>query len=155
MFSASVRPHILDEQEAFIRQVTKIPLDQRKCQDLITLDTLHAYCGGLESTPVVRKLNAYSHRRKYPLISPINFLFVVSWSNIGHLFFAEMEAARQRAHVWAAAAWRKEEEKAKGKEGASLSTLRAIGKGMFKRKADEKDDCLSKKVSITPRGEAS
>ena len=30
-FSASVRPHIIDEQEAFIRQVTKIPLDEQRC----------------------------------------------------------------------------------------------------------------------------
>ena len=33
-----------------------------------------------------------------------------------------------------------------------MSALRAIGKGTFKRKADEKDDFLSKKVSVTPRG---
>ena len=31
-----------------------------------------------------------------------------------------------------------------------MSALRAIGKGTFKRKADEKDDFLLKKVSVTP-----
>ena len=62
-------PHIIEEQEDFIRRVTEIPLDQRKCRDLITLDTLHLYCGGPELTPIARQLNAYSRRRKYPLIS--------------------------------------------------------------------------------------
>ncbi|KAL0000607.1 hypothetical protein SO802_014388 [Lithocarpus litseifolius] len=59
---ASVRPHISDEQEDFIRWVTKIPLEERKCWDLITLDTLHLYCGGPELTPIARRLNAYSRR---------------------------------------------------------------------------------------------
>ena len=62
-------PHIIEEQEDFIRRVTEIPLDQRKCRDLITLDTLHLYCGGLEPTLIACQLNAYSRRRKYPLIS--------------------------------------------------------------------------------------
>uniref|UniRef100_A0A7N2MDM9 Uncharacterized protein n=1 Tax=Quercus lobata TaxID=97700 RepID=A0A7N2MDM9_QUELO len=53
----SVRPHIIDKQEAFIRQVIEIPLDKRKCRDLITLDTLHAYCSGPEPTPIARRLN--------------------------------------------------------------------------------------------------
>ena len=61
---ASVRPRIIDEYEAFIRRVLEIPFDERKCRDLITLDMLHAYCGGLEPMPAVCKLNTYSCRRK-------------------------------------------------------------------------------------------
>ena len=45
-FLAQVCPQISDEQEAFIHRVLEIPLEQRKWKDLITLDTLHAYCGG-------------------------------------------------------------------------------------------------------------
>ncbi|KAK9988934.1 hypothetical protein SO802_029173 [Lithocarpus litseifolius] len=45
---ASICPHITDEQEAFIRRVLEIPLDEHKCRDLITLDTLHIYYGGPE-----------------------------------------------------------------------------------------------------------
>ena len=45
--SASVHPCISDQQEAFICRVLEIPFDEQKCRDLITLDTLHAYCGGL------------------------------------------------------------------------------------------------------------
>ncbi|KAK9999467.1 hypothetical protein SO802_019070 [Lithocarpus litseifolius] len=56
----SVHPHITGEQEAFIRRVTKILLDEQRCRDLITLDTLHLYCEGPETTLVARKLNAYS-----------------------------------------------------------------------------------------------
>ncbi|KAL0014026.1 hypothetical protein SO802_001095 [Lithocarpus litseifolius] len=64
----SVHPHITDEQEAFIRRVKEILLDERRCWYLITLDTLHLYCRGLELTPVAHKLNAYSRRREHPLI---------------------------------------------------------------------------------------
>ena len=60
LFSASVCPRIIGEQEDFIRHVTDIPLDERKCRDLITLDTLHAYCVGPERTLEACHLNAYS-----------------------------------------------------------------------------------------------
>ena len=59
-FLASVCLIITDEHEAFIRRVLKIPFEQRKCKDLITLDMLHAYCGGPEPTPAARRLNTYS-----------------------------------------------------------------------------------------------
>ncbi|XP_050259054.1 uncharacterized protein LOC126704055 [Quercus robur] len=57
-----------------------------------------------------------------------------------------MEAAKQR--VRAAAARKKEEEKAKGKDGAS--TPHSSLKGSIKRKSDGKDDPPSKKVAVTP-----
>ena len=47
-FSTHTRPHIIDEQEEFIHRVLEIPLEERKCRDLITLDTIHLYCGGPE-----------------------------------------------------------------------------------------------------------
>ena len=68
LFSAYTRPHITDEQEEFIRRVLEIPLDERKCRDLITLDTIHLYCGGPEPSPEARRLEEFSRRRKY--ISP-------------------------------------------------------------------------------------
>ena len=45
---------------------------------------------------------------------------------------------------------KEEEKKEKGKEGASSSTLKVVGKGAFKRKNGGKDDCPSKKASVTP-----
>ena len=52
----------------------------------------------------------------------------------------------------AVATRRKEEEKkVKGKEGASLLAPKVVGQGAPKRKVDGKDDCLSKKVTVTPR----
>ena len=57
-----------------------------------------------------------------------------------------MEAAKQR--VRAAAARKKEEDRAKGKEGAS--TPHSSLKGSIKRKSDGKDDPPSKKVAVTP-----
>lgn len=45
---------------------------------------------------------------------------------------------------------RKEEEKAKGKEGVSSSTPHSAFKGSVKRKADGKDDPPSKKVAVSP-----
>ena len=67
-FSAYTRPHIIDEQEEFVRRVLEIPLEERKCRGLITLDTIHLYCGGSEPSPEARRLEEFSRRRKY--ISP-------------------------------------------------------------------------------------
>ena len=60
-----------------------------------------------------------------------------------------MEAAKQR--VRATAACKKEEEKAKGKEGVPSSTPHSASKGSVKRKANGKDDPPSKKVAVTPK----
>ena len=62
------------------------------------------------------------------------------------LLCAEVEAAKQR--VRAAAACKKEEDKAKGKEGTS--TPHSSLKGPIKRKADGKDDPPSKKTTVSP-----
>ena len=58
-----------------------------------------------------------------------------------------MVAVKQRALVRVATTRKKVE---KGKEGASSSTPKVVGKGVPKRKADRKDDHPSKKASITP-----
>ena len=50
----------------------------------------------------------------------------------------------------ATTAYRKEE-KEKGKEGVSSSAPKVVGKGVPKRKADEKDNCPPKKVFAAPR----
>ena len=65
LIAASARPRITDEQEGFIQRVLEIPLDQRKCRDLINLDTIHLYCGGPKPSPEARKLGEYSRRRKW------------------------------------------------------------------------------------------
>ena len=77
-FSASIRPFITDEQEAFICRVLEIPFDERRCRDLINLDTLHAYCGGLKPTPAACRLNAYSCHRKFVHLS----LFFIVFSHV-------------------------------------------------------------------------
>ena len=51
-FSASVHLDITDKQEDFLGKVRAIPLEERKLKDLLTLDTLHAFYGGLEPTPI-------------------------------------------------------------------------------------------------------
>ena len=58
-----------------------------------------------------------------------------------------MEAVRQRALVRASAVAHKQ------KEGASMSTLKVVGKGSSKRKNEGKDDCPIKKGSIIPIGD--
>ena len=62
--SAYTRPRITDEQEEFIRRVLEIPLEERKCRDLITLDTIHLYCGGPEPSTEARRLEEFSRRRE-------------------------------------------------------------------------------------------
>ena len=104
----------------------KIPFDERKCRELITLDTLHAYCGGLVPMPIAHKLNTYSQWRKFLFLSfflPVVLIFVFL-SNIRLLPFAEMEATRQRALVRASAAAHKQKEK----EGASSLAPKASAK---------------------------
>ena len=63
-FAANVCPQIRDEQEAFIHQVLDIPFEERRCRDLITLNTLHLYCGGPELIEEARRLDEYSRRYK-------------------------------------------------------------------------------------------
>ena len=63
-FSAYIRPQITDEQEGFIQRILEIPLEDRKCRDLITLDTLHLYCGGPDPSAEARKLEEFARRRK-------------------------------------------------------------------------------------------
>ena len=77
LVSASVRPSITSEQEAFIQRVLEIPFEKCKCRDLFTLDTLHAYYGGSVPTLATRKLNFYSRRRECLLYTPVTlFLFL-------------------------------------------------------------------------------
>ena len=126
----------------------EIPFDKRKCKDLITLDTLHAYCGGPEPTPATRRLNTYSRRCKFLFLCfflPVVLIFVCL-SNVRLLPFAEIEAARQKALVRALAMAHKQKEK----EGASSSAPKGIDKGMSKRKSDRKDDHPLKKGSGIP-----
>ena len=106
LVSASVRPTITGEQEAFIQRVLEIPFEKRKCRDLITLDTLHAYYGGPMPTLAARKLNFYSRRHEYLLFTPVTsflLLFRHLLIYICHLMYVEMEVARLRAQVRASA----------------------------------------------------
>ena len=110
LVSASVRPSITGEQEAFVQQVLEIPFEKHKCKDLVTLDTLHVYCGGSVPTPAAHKLNSYSCRHEYLLFTPVAlFLFFFSLfrhllTYIHHLIYVEIEAVRLRAQVRASVA---------------------------------------------------
>ena len=109
LVSASVRPSITGEQEAFIQRVLEIPFEKHKCRDLVTLDTLHTYCGGPVPTPIARKLNSYSRHRKCLLFTPIALfffflLFRCHLTYVRHLIYVEIEAARLRVQVRASAA---------------------------------------------------
>ena len=102
IISASVHPSITGEQEAFIQQVLEIPFEKRKYKDLITLDTLHAYCGDPVQTSVACRLNSYSRRHKCLLFTPVTsflLLFRHLLIYICHLMYVEMEVARLRAQV--------------------------------------------------------
>ena len=98
--SASVRPCITDKQEAFIRRVLKIPFDERKCRDLITLDTLHAYYGGLVPMPAARKLNTSFCWHKLLFLSFFLSIVLISvyLSNIRFLPFAENGGSKAKSH---------------------------------------------------------
>ena len=42
-----------------------IPFEGRRWKDIVTLDTLHAYCGGPKPMLAARRLKDYSCRRKF------------------------------------------------------------------------------------------
>lgn len=96
--------------------------------------------------PAARRLNSYSRQHKLLLISFVVFLFVI-FVLLPSLVLVEMEVARQRALVRAAAPRKKQK---KRKEGASSSAPKVTEKRAPKRKANEKDDRPSKKVIVTP-----
>ena len=128
-------------------------MDEWKCWDLITLDILYAYCRGPEPTLEARRLNAYSRRRKLPILnlflSPSTCLRLLLVLILLICLFVEMEAVRLRVQVRVTAARKKEEGKAKEKEGVSSSAPKAVSKGVTKRKGDGKDDRPSKKAFVT------
>lgn len=79
LLPAQVRPEMTDEQESFIRHILEIPFKQRKWKDLVILDTIHAFYGGLVLTPIARQLQAYTHRRKSSLlVYPSGISIIVS-----------------------------------------------------------------------------
>ena len=52
-----------------LKKVWEIPLEQQKWKDLVTLDTLHAFCRGPELTPIAWRLHASSRRCKSHCLS--------------------------------------------------------------------------------------
>ena len=106
IISTCVRPSITGEQEAFIQQVLEIPFEKRKYRDLITLDTLHAYCGDPVPTSVACRLNSYSRHHKCLLFTPVALFFFFllfrrHLTYVRHLIYVEIEATRLRAQVCA------------------------------------------------------
>ena len=136
-FSAEVCPEITNEQENFFKRFWAIPLEERKWKDLVTLNTLYAYCGGLEPTPEAQWLHASSCHRKS--LCPSTSAFTPS-THITHLIaFSEMDIGRQRALVRKVATARKQQEHA-------LGLAPNVGpKATLKRKLNTKDDRPSKK----------
>ena len=78
LFPAQVLPEITNEQESFIKRVLKIPFNQRKLKDLVTLDTIHTFYSGLVPMPEACRLQAYTHHHK--------FFFLAYLSSISTLF---------------------------------------------------------------------
>ncbi|KAK9993909.1 hypothetical protein SO802_023612 [Lithocarpus litseifolius] len=62
VLETSAHPEITEEQEAFILKVTKIPLKERRCRDLITPDALYAYYKGPKPTEEARRLHSLSRQ---------------------------------------------------------------------------------------------
>ena len=68
------------------------------------------------------------------------YIYLTSFLIFSHFIIGPANFARKK----------EEENKAKGKEGASSSTLKVVEKGAPKRKVDRKDNHPPKKVSVTP-----
>ncbi|KAK9986895.1 hypothetical protein SO802_031846 [Lithocarpus litseifolius] len=138
------RQHSL-RQENFLKRVWAIPLKERKWKDLVTLDTLHAFCGGLEPTLTARQLHASSYHCKF--LYPSTYVFT-PLIRITHLItFSKIDIGRQRALVRTAVATHKQQEQGSG------SAPNMGPKTTLKRKPNAKDDCPSKKGTSSLIGE--
>ena len=69
------------EQEDFLTRVLDIPFVWSSWKRLVTLDTLHAYCGGPIPTPEAQRLDKIARIQQY-FCFPIAFFF----SNLSHRF---------------------------------------------------------------------
>jgi len=107
-FLAQVRCEVTNEQENFLKRILAIPLEERKWKDLVTLDTLYTFCGGLELTLKVRRLHASSYHCKSLCSSTFIFTPFVHITRL--ITFSEMDIGRQRVLVRKAAATRKQQE---------------------------------------------
>ena len=52
------------EQWSFLEKIFRIKLAERTWVKLVTLDTIHWYCDGLEPTTAARRYNSQARRRK-------------------------------------------------------------------------------------------
>ena len=55
------------DQVDFLEWVWAIPSEQRSWKRLVTLDTLHAFCGGSKPTPKAKRLDIFSQVQKWSL----------------------------------------------------------------------------------------
>lgn len=56
---------ISEEQEDFLQHILTIPLEEGSWKNLVTLDSLHAFCGGLIMTYKARHLDGQSRLHKF------------------------------------------------------------------------------------------
>ena len=52
------------EQWSFLEKIFRIKLAERTWVKLVTFDTIHWYCDGLEPTTAARRYNSQARRRK-------------------------------------------------------------------------------------------
>ena len=57
-------PEIALEQWSFLERIFRIKLSKRTWTQLVTLDTLHWYCDGLQPTAVTCHYDSQVHKRK-------------------------------------------------------------------------------------------
>ena len=61
---------ISEEEEDFLQQILAIPIGERSWKKLVTLNTLHAFCGQPILMDEAKILDSQSHLRKFIVIRP-------------------------------------------------------------------------------------
>ena len=108
---------ILPKQEAFLERVFEIPFKERSWKMLVTLDTLHAFCGGPIPSKKARQLDRISRVHKYSSSSP-SFCFGSSFYLFIQSLVPKMDSLKNKQVV-----------KNRQKEIKRAAALRAQGGG--------------------------
>ena len=65
---------ISEEEEDFLQCILAIPFGERSWKKLVTLNSLHAFCGGLVPMDEVGRLDTQTHLCKFSFAHPLPIL---------------------------------------------------------------------------------
>ncbi|KAL4609977.1 hypothetical protein ACB092_08G019100 [Castanea dentata] len=91
---------ISKEQEDFLQCILSNPLEVKGWKDLVTLDSLHAFCGGSIPTDKAKQLDVQARLKKFSFPSSAYFIHLY-WclirQSLTRVLVLEMDIGKKRA----------------------------------------------------------